>query len=986
MLQVPVAKVAVLAATFAFDRPYTYKIPQPLADTLRPGCRVMVPFSRGNRPCEGMVLALDKAEDDPKLKPITRQLDPDPILSPELIRLAVWMHDRFFCTIYDALHAILPAGVWYRVSTVYCAAPELDAAAALAQCGRSKQRRLALETVLEHGGRCPLDELQAAFGDKDPASALHWLVEQKFLTVEGTQKRVVRDKQLEYASLAVPLEEAQEEIRRRRRAPHQVAILELLCTIGRASAGEVCQFTGAPRSSMKALVQQGVVHIDTEPYFRRPVHYTGQPQPIPALTPAQEQVFDGLKELLRAPDAQAALLFGVTGSGKTLVYLHLIAQALAAGQGVILLVPEISLTPQMIEAFSAYFGDTVAVLHSGLPLSERYDEWKRIRAGLARVVVGTRSAVFAPVQELGLLIIDEEQEDTYKSESTPRYHARDVAKFRCAQHRALLLLGSATPDVVSRYYAETGRYHYFTLPDRFNAPDAQAALLFGVTGSGKTLVYLHLIAQALAAGQGVILLVPEISLTPQMIEAFSAYFGDTVAVLHSGLPLSERYDEWKRIRAGLARVVVGTRSAVFAPVQELGLLIIDEEQEDTYKSESTPRYHARDVAKFRCAQHRALLLLGSATPDVVSRYYAETGRYHYFTLPDRFNARKLPDVIIADMKQELRNGNSGSISSVLYGELEENLRRGEQSILFLNRRGASKIVTCAECGATYSCPNCSVSLTYHQGNQMLICHHCGYRRRVDPQCPVCGGELRFLGDGTERIEADLHALFPGVETLRMDADAIAMAGTHEALLQRFARERIPIMIGTQMITKGLNFENVTLVGVLNADQSLYVGDYRANERTFSLITQVIGRSGRGDAPGRAVIQTFTPANETIRQAARQDYDAFYRSEIRLRKLNGTPPFSEVLAVTVSGAQENAVVRCCAYIRDYFRQTIGERAEVLGPAPLPVVRMNNRYRYRVTLYCNQSKAVRRAAANIVMYCNTEKSFRDVTVFADDNPLD
>lgn len=394
MLQIPVAKVAVLAATFAFDRPYTYKIPQPLTDTLRPGCRVMVPFSRGNRPCEGMVLALDKAEDDPKLKPLTRQLDPEPILSPELIRLAVWMHDRFFCTIYDALHAILPAGVWYRVSTVYCAAPELDEAAALAQCGRSKQRRLALETVLEHGGRCPLDELQAAFGDKDPASALHWLVEQKFLTVEGTQKRVVRDKQLEYASLAVPLEEAQEEIRRRRRAPHQVAILELLCTIGRASAGEVCQFTGAPRSSMKALVQQGVVHIDAEPYFRRPVHYTGQPQPIPALTPAQEQVFDGLKELLRAPDAQAALLFGVTGSGKTLVYLHLIEQALAAGQGAILLVPEISLTPQMIEAFSAYFGDTVAVLHSGLPLSERYDEWKRIRA-VSRASLSARAARFS---------------------------------------------------------------------------------------------------------------------------------------------------------------------------------------------------------------------------------------------------------------------------------------------------------------------------------------------------------------------------------------------------------------------------------------------------------------------------------------------------------------------------------------------------------------------------------------------------------------
>ena len=449
MLQIPVAKVAVLAATFAFDRPYTYKISQPLTETLRPGCRVMVPFSRGNRPCEGMVLALDQAQDDPKLKPITRQLDPEPILSPELIRLAIWMHDRFFCTIYDALHAILPAGVWYRVSTVYCAAPELDADAALTLCGRSKQRRLALETVLAHGGRCPLETLQTAFGDKDPASTLHWLVQQKLLTVEGAEKRVVRDKQLEYASLAVSLEEAQEEIRRRRRAPHQVAILELLCTIGRASADEVCQFTGAPKSSMKTLVRQELVHIDTEPYFRRPTHYTGQPKPIPALTAAQAEVFSGLQALLRSPDAQAALLFGVTGSGKTLVYLHLIEQALAAGQGAILLVPEISLTPQMIEAFSAYFGDAVAVLHSGLPLSERYDEWKRIRAGLARVVVGTRSAVFAPMENLGLLIIDEEQEDTYKSESTPRYHARDVAKFRCAQHRALLLLGSATSAAIT---------------------------------------------------------------------------------------------------------------------------------------------------------------------------------------------------------------------------------------------------------------------------------------------------------------------------------------------------------------------------------------------------------------------------------------------------------------------------------------------------------------------------------------------------------
>ena len=423
-------------------------------------------------------------------------------------------------------------------------------------------------------------------------------------------------------------------------------------------------------------------------------------------------------------------------------------------------------------------------------------------------------------------------------------------------------------------------------------------------------------------------------------------------------------------------------------MQDLGLLIIDEEQEDTYKSESTPRYHARDVAKFRCAQHRALLLLGSATPDVVSRYYAETGRYHYFTLPDRFNARKLPDVIIADMKQELRNGNSGSISSVLYGELEENLRRGEQSILFLNRRGASKIVTCAECGATYSCPNCSVSLTYHQGNQMLICHHCGYRRRVDPQCPVCGGELRFLGDGTERIEADLHALFPGVETLRMDADAIAMAGTHEALLQRFARERIPIMIGTQMITKGLNFENVTLVGVLNADQSLYVGDYRANERTFSLITQVVGRAGRRFDTGRAVIQTYSPLHPVILTAARQDYEAFYESEMQTREALRCPPVCDITMITAVGELEQQVLSSLLALKTRLQslmegQFADVKAPVLGPAAAQMVKVMGRYRYHLTIRAKDCARWRRLISGVLREFMQDGKNRGVTVFADSN---
>ena len=818
MLQIPVAKVAVLAATFAFDRPYTYKIPQPLADTLRPGCRVMVPFSRGNRPCEGMVLALDKAEDDPKLKPITRQLDPEPILSLELIRLAVWMHDRFFCTIYDALHAILPAGVWYRVSTVYCAAPELDEAAALAQCGRSKQRRLALETVLEHGGRCPLDELQAAFGDKEPASALHWLVEQKFLTVEGTQKRVVRDKQLEYASLAVPLEEAQEEIRRRRRAPHQVAILELLCTIGRASAGEVCQFTGAPRSSMKALVQQGVVHIDAEPYFRRPVHYTGQPQPIPALTPAQEQVFDGLKELLHAPDAQAALLFGVTGSGKTLVYLHLIAQALAAGQGAILLVPEISLTPQMIEAFSAYFGDTVAVLHSGLPLSERYDEWKRIRRGEARVVIGTRSAVFAPLERLGLVILDEEQEASYKSENNPRYHARDVAKYRCVQSGALLVMGSATPSVETMYSAQTGR-------------------------------------------------------------------------------------------CGL------------------------------------------------------------------------------FTLKERFNRRALPQVQVVDMKEELRAGNGRAISRPLQQALEDTLVRGEQAILFLNRRGASRMVSCGECGAVPECPRCSVKLTYHSANGRLMCHYCGYSQPLPPACPDCGGKLNFIGVGTQKVQEELETLFPGTPVLRMDTDTVTAARSHEAILEEFRRGKAPFLVGTQMVAKGLDFENVTLVGVVLADQSLFVDDFRAGERTFSLLTQVVGRAGRGEKAGRALIQTFTPEHDVLRFSARQDYDSFYHTEIQLRRLRREPPFLDVFLIMASGLNEGAVLRASVRFRQALERALGQldqEWQLLGPAPAAVARINDRYRYRLTLTAQNSRALRQLLAALLRAAHQDRENRGVSLYADLNP--
>ena len=510
----------------------------------------------------------------------------------------------------------------------------------------------------------------------------------------------------------------------------------------------------------------------------------------------------------------------------------------------------------------------------------------------------------------------------------------------------------------------------------------------GVTGSGKTSVYIRLIDDTIKSGKCAILLVPEIALTPQMIHTFSEYFGNDVAILHSNLAVGERYDEWKRIKTGGAKLVIGTRSAVFAPFENLGLIIIDEEQEDSYKSENSPRYHARDVAKYRCAKTNSLLLLGSATPDIESRYAAEIGKYKFFQMHERYNAMQLPSVEIVDMKSELKAGNGSELSSRLKAELEENIERGEQSILFINRRGANKLICCGDCGYVYKCPNCSVSLTYHSVNKRLICHYCGYTRRADSHCPECGGMLTFVGAGTQLIEEELKQLYPDTQVLRMDTDTVKAAGSHDVLLNRFKNEKIPIMVGTQMVTKGLNFENVTLIGVVSADQSLYCGDYRSGERTFSLITQVIGRSGRGSKPGRAIIQTFTPQNEIIRLAAQQDYEGFFKTELSLRRLQDTPPFADIIAITASGTVESAVIKCCTDICTVVKASLRDRSDVriLGPAPLAVVRVNNRYRYRVNICCTADRQIREIISSVLIRCAKSGKYRGVSVFADNNPSD
>lgn len=814
------AKIAVSAATYWVDRPYDYRIPDALRDKIAPGVRVVVPFGGGNRRTEGIVLSLGAAQPGVRLKNIASVLDAEPVLSPEMIRLAVWLRERYFCTVYDAVHAMLPAGLWYQMESVYTLCVGIDRERAYEAAGKSGQERIVLDAVFAHGGSCPLTDLECVFENASPSRALQSLVRKGILQTDSREKRRVGDKKIRMVSLAVSAEDAQTAAdRREKRAPLQSACLRLLCTLERVSLSELCYFTGASQSSVNALVKAGMVEITQDEVFRRSTFRSAETVPLPALNEEQRTAFEGILALYDGKKPSASLLYGVTGSGKTSVYVHLI------------------------------------------------DAMRRM-------------------------------------------------------------------------------------------------------------------------GKASILLVPEIALTPQMIRIFSSYFGDDVAVLHSSLAVGERYDEWKRIKTGRARVVIGTRSAVFAPCSDLGLIIIDEEQEYTYKSENAPRYHARDAAKYRCASSNALLVLGSATPDVESRYRAEQGIYHFFTLRSRFNARQLPAVRIVDMRQELRGGNGSEISGVLLSELQENIRRGEQSILFLNRRGTASLVVCGECGHTYTCPHCSVNLTWHSVNRRLICHHCGYTRPLDDACPECGGMLNQFGAGTQKLEEQLREALPDVELLRMDADSVSPAGSHEKILSQFGEKKVPILIGTQMVTKGLNFENVTLVGVISADQLLYCGDYRAGERCFSLITQVVGRSGRGEKPGRAIIQTFTPQNPVIRMASRQDYDGFYAEEIELRRLQNCPPFSDIVTVTVSAEDESTVLRCCAYIRDRMRSELRRRrdAAVLGPAPLPVVRVSNRYRYRVTLHCRYDKEIRRLVSGLLIQCNTAKEYKGASVFADYNPME
>lgn len=513
------------------------------------------------------------------------------------------------------------------------------------------------------------------------------------------------------------------------------------------------------------------------------------------------------------------------------------------------------------------------------------------------------------------------------------------------------------------------------------------SLLFGVTGSGKTQVFLRLARQVLREERGVLVLVPEIALTPQTIALFHAAFGPDVAVMHSALSLGERLDEYKRIARGEARVVVGTRSAVFAPVQNLGLIIIDEEQEGSYKSEKSPRYHARDVARWRAHYHHTQLVLASATPSVESFYYAKKGVYQLVTLTGRRPGSVLPDVYILDESDHPPAEPSSVLSAPLTEEMRRNLERGEQSVLLLNRRGYHTLVKCASCAEPARCPNCSVTLTYHSANGALCCHYCGYMRPKDDPCPLCGGKYeRYQGAGTQRVEEELHTLFPAARILRMDMDTTMQKFSHERAFAAFAAHEYDVMIGTQMVAKGLDFPDVTLVGVLCTDLSLYSDDYRSFERTFSLITQAVGRAGRGEKKGRAYIQTYSPENPVIELAGTQQYERFFGMEIRSRRLGLYPPYCTLCALGVTGEDEEAVREASGELLAALEKTAGERypslpLRVLGPSDFSLYRMAGRYRRKILIKCRNNAPLRAMLRETLeLYGRTRRKTR-VNVFVD-----
>ena len=811
-----IAKIAVSAATFAIDKPYSYAISREME--LRPGMRVMVPFGRSNRRTEGVVLSVEEGSAE-NLKVVDRSLDEVPVLSETMLRLAAFLRERYFCTFYDAIRAMLPAGLWFNTKELYTLTEDRSWQEKLP---RQKDAVKLLQLLQELGGQAEGSVLEKTIEDAEAfEKAVAYLLKKKWITAQRDFSRKLGDKTERVATLAAAPEEAMAYAQSRpKSASMQRSVLELLCSVGSAAVKEICYFTGAKPATVSRLAELGFLELTEKP-------------------------------VLRCRQIKPATLSG-----------------------------PLTLNEEQQTAF----------------------------AGLQQQMEG-------------------------------------------------------------------------------NTPGT--ALLYGVTGSGKTSVYIKLIQSCIADGKQAMLLVPEIALTPQLLGLLAAYFGDQVAVLHSSLPATERYDQWKRIRDMEASVVVGTRSAVFAPCQKLGIIILDEEQEHSYKSENSPRYAAKEVAMWRGFKENALVLFGSATPSVETMYHAKKGDYSLYTLKERYNGKPLPQVEIVDMKEQLKDGNDLSLSYPLQDAIRQTADAGQQTILFLNRRGNSRALVCVDCREVPECPRCSAKLTYHSANGRLMCHYCGHSQSVPPRCPRCGGPLKPMGTGTQKVQQQLQAVFPDLRVDRMDTDTVNAVNTHEAILEHFQKERVPVLVGTQMVAKGLNLPDVTLVGVLDADLGLYTDSYRAAETTFNMLTQVVGRAGRGDTPGQAIIQTVMPEHKVITLAANQDYEGFYELEIDLRRVQQSPPFGDLAVVTFTGPEETSVLRSAVKFRDSLSACLrqpdyqNEVCTPLGPAPCPVMKVNYNFRYRLTLRCKMTRQLRFLIAHLLRQFASDRENRKTSAFIDVN---
>ncbi len=817
MQQPMIVKVAVEKAAYHFDKPYSYFVPRALGAVSR-GCRVMVPFGGGNRRCQGIVIDVCTETDFRKLKPVSAILDTEPLFTDDMLKLASFIKERTFCSLYDAAYAMLPPGLYMKIKPCYTVAEDLDEdAAAALEAGQ----QAIVDFLREAPEGVFADKLEAKFS-RPLAEDLESLVKKGLVLRVDAAKRLRSDASVRMARLTLHGEELHHAILRHKCTDKQRAVLTLLEENGAASVKELCYFASVTAAVIVALHRKGLVELYDSEVLRSPVGAIEEEYPplrSATLSDQQQAVYDGLVACFEDPKPCAALLHGVTGSGKTQVYMNLIDHVITAGKQALVLVPEISLTPQMMRLFLTRYGRRVALLHSGLSLGERMDEWKRVRRGEACIVLGTRSAVFAPLDNIAVIVVDEEQEDTYKSDNAPRYHTRDVVRYRCAQHNALMLLCSATPSVESYYNATVGRYKLFTLGSRF---------------------------------------------------------GD------AGLP-----------------------------------------------------------------QVRVVDMRGAAPTD-------------------------------------------GLLSEELCTALEECFAKGKQAILLYNRRGYHTFVSCRSCGHVITCPSCSISMTYHAANDRLICHYCGRVESPYTACPECGSDkVRYSGQGTQRVEEVLGRRFPSARVLRMDADTTMSRYAYEEKFSAFGRGEYDLMIGTQMVAKGLDFPNVGLVGVLSADMSLFADDYRSFETTFSLLTQVIGRAGRRSEEGLALVQTFAPENEVIAQAAHQDYKAFYETEIAARRAMGYPPYTDLYLFVFSGIKENDVkagaqtfLRILRYIASQKYPDL--KMIVLDPSPATVTRISGKFRYKLLMKTINNTALREMVSAVLEAYQHEAICKHVNVYVDVNP--